>query len=127
MRILLDTTVLVDALGAHKGRRELLAKLAREGHELCITALNVAEVYAGMRPQEERGTDEFLVSFPCLIINHSIARRAGHLKAQWARKGRTLAIVDCTVAAAAIENQCTLVTDNRKDFPMPELPLYPLP
>jgi predicted nucleic acid-binding protein len=107
MRILLDTTVLVDALRASKDRRALLAQLVREGHELSITALNIAELYAGMRP--------------------TIARASGHLKAQWARKGRTLAIVDCTVATVAIHNQCKLDTDNRKDFPMPEVQLYPLP
>ena len=46
---------------------------------------------------------------------------------QWACKGRTLALADTIVAAAAIENHCVLMTDNRKDFPMPELDLYPLP
>jgi predicted nucleic acid-binding protein len=127
MRVLLDTTVLVDALRARKDRRELLAQLVREGHELCTTALNIAELYAGMRPQEERGTAAFLANFLCFIIDQTIARASGHLKAQWARKGRTLAIVDCTVAAVAIHNQCVLATDNRKDFPMPEVQLYPLP
>jgi predicted nucleic acid-binding protein len=127
MRVLLDTTVLVDALRARKDRRELLAQLVREGHELSTTALNIAELYAGMRPQEERGTAAFLANFLCFSIDQTIARASGHLKAQWARKGRTLAIVDCTVAAVAIHNQCELATDNRIDFPMPEVQLYPLP
>jgi predicted nucleic acid-binding protein len=127
-RILLDTTVLLDALRARKDRRELLAQLVREeGHELSTTALNIAELYAGMRPREERGTAAFLADFLCFIIDQTIARASGHFKAQWARKGRTLAIVDCTVAAVAIHNQCVLATDNRKDFPMPEVQLYPLP
>jgi predicted nucleic acid-binding protein len=30
------------------------------------------------------------------------------------------------IAAIAIEKQCSLMTDNRKDFPMAELSLYPL-
>lgn len=127
MRVLLDTTVLLDALRARNDRRELLAQLVREGHELSTTALNIAELYAGMRPQEERGTAAFLANFLCFIIDQTSARAGGHLKAQWARKGRTLAIVDCTVAAVAIHNQCVLATDNRLDFPMPEVQLYPLP
>lgn len=127
MRILLDTTVLVDALRARKDRRELLARLVRAGHEVCTTAINAAEVYAGMRPHEERGTDLFLASFICFAIDYTTARAAGHLKAQWARKGKTLTIVDCTVAAVALHHQCVLATDNRKDFPMPEVQLYPLP
>lgn len=127
MRILLDTTVLADALRARKDRRELLAQLVREGHELCTAALNIAELYAGMRLQEERGTATFLANVLCFIIDQTIARASGHLKAQWARKGRALAIVNCTVAAVAIHNQCVLATDNREDFPMPEVQLYPLP
>jgi hypothetical protein len=31
------------------------------------------------------------------------------------------------VAATAIDRRCALLTDNRKDFPMRELHLYPLP
>jgi predicted nucleic acid-binding protein len=127
MRILLDTTILVDALRARKERRELLTQLLRQGHEIYITALNIAEVYGGMRPHEEPRTEAFLAEFRCFIIDEATARAAGHLKSQWSRKGRTLAIVDCAVAAIAIRNRCVVATDNRKDFPMPELTLYPLP
>jgi predicted nucleic acid-binding protein len=34
---------------------------------------------------------------------------------------------DVTVAAVALTHGLTLLTDNRKDFPMPELALYSLP
>ena len=84
-------------------------------------------LYGGMRPHEEEGTDAFLANFSCLSIDQVTARTAGHLKAQWARKGRTLTIVDCAMAAAAVHNECVLATDNRKDFPMSEVTLYPLP
>jgi predicted nucleic acid-binding protein len=80
-----------------------------------------------MRPHEETGTSAFLAEFHCFVIDEATARAAGHLKSHWSRKGRTLALVDCAVAAAAILNRCVLVTDNRKDFPMPELQFYPLP
>lgn len=126
MRILVDTTVLVDALRNHRDRRALLARLTREGHELCITALNVAEVYGGMRPHEEQRTEAFLASFLCFTMDKTAARAGGHFKAQWAPKGHTLAIVDCAIAATAIQYQCVLATDNRRDFPMPELKMHPL-
>jgi predicted nucleic acid-binding protein len=54
-------------------------------------------------------------------------RRAGALKQQWARKGRTLTLADMIVAAIALERGCTLMTDNRKDFPMEELDKFDLP
>jgi hypothetical protein len=57
----------------------------------------------------------------------AIARRAGSLKNAWAHKGRTLSLADMMVAATALEHGLSLLTDSRKDFPLPELNLYPLP
>jgi predicted nucleic acid-binding protein len=39
----------------------------------------------------------------------------------------TTVSVDVTIAAVALTHGLTLLTDNRKDFPMPELALYSLP
>jgi predicted nucleic acid-binding protein len=54
-------------------------------------------------------------------------RLAGSLNNKYARRGRTLTLADAIIAAIAIERRCTLMTDNRKDFPMPELDCYDLP
>lgn len=126
MRLLLDTSVLIDALRFRKGRHELLAWLVRDGHLLATTALNVAEVYAGMRPQEEQQTEAFLGALDCHELTANAGRLAGTLKNKWGKKGRTITIADAIVAAIAFERGFTLMTDNRKDFPMPELELYPL-
>jgi tRNA(fMet)-specific endonuclease VapC len=123
MKILLDTSVLIDVLRGRNNRRSLLANLLRDGHSLTTSVLNVAEVYAGMRPGEEAGTAEFLSGLDCLELSISAARMAGHLKNSWAQKGRTLTLADTIVAAIVIEYRCTLFTDNRKDFPMPEIQL----
>jgi predicted nucleic acid-binding protein len=127
MRLLLDTTVLVDVLRSRRGRRELLAELARGGHHLATSALNVAEVLAGMRPEEKSATETFLDALDCYALTKAAGQLAGTLKNKWARKGRTLTLADAIVAAIALEHDCTLMTDNRKDFPMPEIEYYPLP
>jgi predicted nucleic acid-binding protein len=127
MRLLLDTSVLIDALRHRHGRRELLADLVRSGHTLTTTALNIAEVYAGMRPNEAQSTEALLGALDSYDLTAMSARRAGALKQQWAKKGRTLALADMIVAALALEHGCTLMTDNRKDFPMPELGQLDLP
>lgn len=124
MRLLLDTSVLLDVLRRRNQRREQLAELARAGHTLVTTVLNVAELFAGMRPNEEGSAEPFLSGLNCFDLSGTAARLAGKLKFDWSRKGRTLAIADTIVAAVAIENQCALFTDNHKDFPMPELSLY---
>lgn len=127
LQLLLDTSVLIDALRLRRSRRQWLAELVRAGHTLATSALNLAEVYAGMRPAEEARTKAFLLALECHEITASVAEMAGKLKSEWARKGRTLTLADALVAAVALQEGCPLATDNRKDFPMPELKLYPLP
>jgi len=60
-------------------------------------------------------------------VTWDIAKFAGSMYREWRQKGLTLALPDLTVAAVAIANGLPLMTDNRKDFPMPELRLCPLP
>jgi predicted nucleic acid-binding protein len=124
MKILLDTSVLIDVLRARNNRRALLANLLQQGHSLATSVLNIAELYAGMRPEEETKTSEFLSAIECIELNRGTAQLAGHFKNSWAKKGRTLTIVDTIIAAIAVENRCLLFTDNRKDFPMPEVQLH---
>lgn len=127
MTFLLDTSVLIDTLRLHHGRKELLAQLAQDGHRLATTAINVAEVYSGVRAAEEQRTGLFLESLECYGIDASVAEHAGRLRNLWKKKGKTITLPDVIVAAITIERGCILMTDNRKDFPMAELTLYPLP
>jgi predicted nucleic acid-binding protein len=127
MQLLLDTSVLIDALRLHRGRRQWLAGLVRAGHTLATSALNVAEVFAGMHPHEEARTQAFLSALECYEITARVAERAGKLKNYWHLRGRTLTLADTMVAAVALQRGCPLATDDRKNFPMSELVLYTLP
>jgi predicted nucleic acid-binding protein len=127
MRLLLDTSVLIDVLRFRHGRRELLADLARGANTLGTTALNVAELHAGMRAGDEARTEDFLEGLECYELTPAAGRLAGSLKNKYARKGRTLTLADTIIAAIAMERGCMLMTDNRKDFPMPGLECYELP
>ena len=124
---LLGTSVIIDALNGKRGRRELLLGLVKQGHLLACCAINVTEVYAGLRPTEESATEEFLRSLEYYHLTWSVARLAGLLKRDYRRKGATLTVADVTIAAVALVNELTLMTDNVKDFPMKELVLYSLP
>ena len=124
MIVLLDTTVLIDVLRNRLHRRAALVSLVESGHTLATTAINVGEVYAGTRLEEETATGAFLDELVCYPITAAIAHRAGMLKSAYARKGRTLTLADMVVAASAIEHRLVLMTDNRKDFPLPELQFH---
>lgn len=124
---LLDTTITIDAINNKRDRRQFLRGLIEQGHILACCPINVAEIYAGMRPKEEESTGQFLASLAYYPISFQAARRAGEFKRDFAKKGVTLTLTDTLVAAVAIEHQLYLLTDNTKDFPMKELRLYPLP
>ncbi|MHB2027083.1 MAG: PIN domain-containing protein [Elusimicrobiota bacterium] len=123
---LLDTSVIIDVLNGRNDREELLEKLLNDGHILACCAINVAEIHAGVRTKEEADTAAFLESLDFLEINFETARLAGLIKRDFSRKGLTLSLADCTLAATAISHGCAFITDNIKDFPMKELELYPL-
>jgi tRNA(fMet)-specific endonuclease VapC len=124
---LLDTTVIIDTINGKRGRGQLLDHLLAERNLLACCPINVTEVYAGMRPHEGRSTQEFLRSLKFYETTWEIARFAGELKSIWAAKGQTLSVPDVTIDAVALTNDLTLVTDNRKHFPMAELRLLELP
>lgn len=124
---LLDTNILIDVLNGRKNRPVHLAELLSEGHILACCPINVTEVYAGMRANEESGTEALLRSLQYFPITFEAAQLAGVLKRDYSKKGKTLNIADATIAAVAIENNLSLITDNARDFPMRELQLYTLP
>jgi predicted nucleic acid-binding protein len=124
---LLDSDVIIDALNGKRGRHALLEGLVREGRLLACCAVNVIEVFAGVRPSEEERTCEFLNSLEYYAITREIAREAGLLKRHWARKGITLSLADATIAAVALGNNLALITGNARHYPMRELRLCPVP
>ena len=126
MIVLLDTTVLIDVLRNRGSRRHLLSDLVEQGHTLATSALNIGEVYAGMRPHEATETDRFLGSVESYPTTRAIARHAGMLKFAHSQKGKTLTLADMIVAATALAHNCSLMTDNIRDFPIEGLRLQPL-
>jgi predicted nucleic acid-binding protein len=125
---LLDTNIIIDAINEKRNRNQFLLDLAeQQGHTLACCPINIAEVYAGMRPKEEQRTTALLRSLRLYPIAFPVAELAGLLRRDHARRGVTLSLTDAIIAAVAIHNQLTLITDNVKDFPMKALSLYPLP
>jgi len=123
--ILLDTNIIVDVLRRRKDARLALENLLSHDSPLASCAITITEVYAGIRPHEEKSTRAFLDSLVFLPITEEIAEHAGQLKAHYGKRGTVLSLQDVTIAAVSMAYGCTLVTQNIKDFPMPELQIYP--
>jgi tRNA(fMet)-specific endonuclease VapC len=126
MTILLDTSIIIDALRKRRERRELLRWLLEQGHELACCAVNVAEVYSGMRSHEAEETAALMESLAYVPISREAARTAGELRLQLQRKGKTLSLPDAIIGAVALHEGLTVATDNVRDFSMLRLDLLPL-
>ncbi len=127
MTILLDTSVIIDVLRRRRGRRELLRALLEEGHELACSAINVAEVYSGMRPHEAEATGEFIEGLEYIEIDRAAARHAGELRREWQSKGKTLSLPDAIIGAVALREGLAVATDNIRHLSLLDVQLLPLP
>jgi predicted nucleic acid-binding protein len=123
--VLLDTSILIDLLRRRRESVERLRELTLGGFEMATAAVCIAEVYAGIRKGEESRTEALLSSLGCLPLSRRIAQRAGEITAARRRIGRTHFLDDMMIAATAMEHGCGLWTNNRKDFDLPELDLFP--
>ena len=123
--VLLDTSVLINFMHGKPKARSLLMDLAQRGVTLAVSCITVAELYGGIRVGEEQTTERLLSGLEIFPVSFAIAREAGVIRSVQRRAGRTFALDDMTIAATAILHDCVLVTDNRKDFEIPLIQLFP--
>ena len=119
--ILLDTTVLIDALRGRPGVIERLARVQRAGDLPFTSAVNVEEVYRGLRPTEAEAAAVLLRGIRIAPLGRAEGERAGVWRRDFAARGVTLAQADCLVAAAAVGVSARLATGNARHFPMADL------
>lgn len=113
---LIDTDVLINYL-----RDETIAVSYLESlpPPLLISAISVAELYAGVREGNERlALDEFLGAFEIVPVDEEIAV-AGGLYRRGYGKSHGTGLNDALIAATTTLRNATLVTLNHKHFPMP--------
>jgi predicted nucleic acid-binding protein len=121
-----DTGILIDVLNGRANRKSLLLDIAARGHSLACCAVTVAELYSGLHQNELDQALRLLSALIWVDTTPAVAKRAGEIRYAWARKGKTLGLADTMIAATALQYNLTLITENRKDFPMPELQIHPL-
>lgn len=114
-RLLFDTDVLVEYL---RGRKRAVEYLEGLEPELCTSAITVAELYAGVRnEEEERSLGQFLLAFTVLPITREVARLGGLYRRDY-KPGHGTGLADALIAATARESGAELVTFNKRHFPM---------
>ena len=120
MRILLDTTVLIDVLRG-KPAAARLRELSATAVPPYACAVNADEIWRGTRESERAAVERLLGALREAPLGIAEGRKAGEWRQRYARDGVTLSQADCLIAAAAVSVGATLATGNPDHFPMAEL------
>jgi predicted nucleic acid-binding protein len=113
--LLIDTDVLIDYL---RGRSEAISYVESLTAPLILSVITVAELYSGVREGEERAAlDNFVSAFEVIPVNDEIAVQGGLYRRDYG-KSHNVGLADAIIAATAVSRGATLVTLNRKHFPM---------
>lgn len=112
---LIDSDVVIEYL---RGRPAAVQFMERLEGKLLLSAITVAELFAGLKGDtEERALEQFLLAFEVLPIDEHVARVAGALRREYGTRHGT-GLADALLAATAQARQATLVTFNIRHFPM---------
>lgn len=119
-RLLLDSTVLIDALRGRPAAERVRA-LRRMHVEPWTCAICVEEIWRGLRPREVAVARRMFSGLRIAPLGESEGIAAGTWRREHAAKGVTLQQADCLIAAAAVGIGAPLATANVDDFPMREV------
>lgn len=121
MQLLLDTTVLIDALRGRPAAERLRTLREDAGEAPWVCAVNVEEIARGALPHEQDVIKGFLSGMRLAPLGLAEGELAGRWRREFAQRGVTLSQADCLIAAAAAAVGAQLASGNPKHFPMKEL------
>lgn len=120
-RYLLDTTVLIDVSKHREAVESRVLELLEGPDEVGVSVVNVAELFSGLRPESRHEALLLLDELEVWPVTREVAERAGDYRYGFARQGRTILLPDALVAATASVLGAVLLTNNVKDFRMPDV------
>ena len=90
---------------------------------MAICAIGIAELYSGFSQRQRIAADPAVDTWLYYETTPAIAKEAGRHRYEFARIGTTLSAPDSLIAAVAIANDATLITNNVRHFPMDDIRL----
>lgn len=118
MRLVVDTSVLIDHLRGNQTARQALFDAMAGDARLCSSVVVKVELLAGMRPAEEHRTRRLLKVLDWIPVDDEIAEHAGLLANRYLRSHPGVDPVDYIIAATVQRLDAVLWTRNLEHFPM---------
>ena len=116
MKLMLDTTFVIDYLRQQPEALSRLRSIYEAGDEPLVTSVVVSESWSGARSSRDDDLDAFLRYLECVHPGPATSRLAGIWRAAARLAGRTLSIEDALIGATAFDQGAAVLTRNVKDF-----------
>jgi len=112
-----DSDVLIEHLRGREQSTAFIAELASNG-ELFVSTITIAELFTEVYDdRDEEAVDALIRLSRVVAVNEAIARRGGVIRAHY-RQSHGTRLPDALIAATAEVIDATLVSFNRRHFPM---------
>lgn len=124
MTIVVDSDILIE-VSRNRDRKLVSAWLAltESENEVMYSPVSAAELWAGAFPHEHDVLTRLFHSLQCASSDEQTGKLAGDYLRHF-RKSHGMELADALIAAAAVQNEATLWTRNRKHYPMKEIVFY---
>jgi predicted nucleic acid-binding protein len=116
MRLLLDSTFVIDHLRGLPEARSRQAGILEDGDEPLVNEIVVCEVRAGARDEHLTDVEAFFRPVEFIQPGPDAALLAGAWRAAARARGRHLSLADALIAAAAEVLGAAVLTRNAHDF-----------
>ncbi len=120
MMFLIDTNICIYIMNDHPP--EVIQKFREMGiGNICISSITVSELQYGAYKSKQiqkniKRLAEFLSPFEILAYDENAARCYGEIRSQLEKKGNVIGPLDLLIAAHALSENLTLITNNEKEF-----------
>ena len=116
MRVVLDTTFIIDHLRGLPAAGAWLDRAMAAGDRLFVTEVIVCEAWAGAAREDDPALRGLLGPLEFVSPGPDQARVAGRWRAAARTKGRALGLADALIAASADAMDAAVLTRNARDF-----------
>ena len=121
--ILVDTNFLILAMANWQNYGQVLKKIIKSG-KMALSVIVIAEFLAGANKEEERVMLDLVDKFEVIDIDKEVATAAGQYRKKFKKLKRKVYLPDCLIAASCKVNDLSLLTLNKKDYPMTDIDFF---
>lgn len=127
MRYLLDTCVISELVTPQPNENVLKWLQEKKENDLLLSVLTIGEIHKGIARLPDSKKKKSLIKWVeedlkkrfagrILDVTEDIAIQWGEILGESEKKGKKIPVIDCLIAASAIEENLTVVTRNIKDM-----------